>query len=83
MNYTNQPVSDSRPFVLSSQAKKWVIFSFRFILKRNISCVLKLGAKGAELWDSEGVTIGLSNGLVMIGNENTCVSVKVCVRDDI
>ena len=82
MNYTNQPVSDSRPLVLSSQAKKWVVFRFRFILKRNISCLLKLGAKGTELWESESVTIGLSHGLVMIGTGDTCVSVKVCVRDD-
>ena len=69
--------------VLSWQAKKWVIFRSRFTLKRNTSCLLKLGAKGTELWESESVTIGLSPGLVMIGTGDTCVFVKVCVRDDI
>ena len=29
------------------------------------------------------MTIELSHGLVMIGTGDNCVSVKVCVRDDI
>ena len=38
--------------------------------------------RGAELWESGSVTIGLSHGLVMIGTVDTCVSVKVCIRED-